>query len=519
MSRTFSVELKCNSQNITNNTSNVTVWVYITTSGNTYMNNSHSGKVTFNGTTYNFTGNAPKNKKTTLYKKTLDIKHLSDGTKTVSASATFEWVGTTKATLKDSKSLTLPVISAAATLSSVSNATTGGNCVVKFTSQTSQNYQLKFTGGTGANAVTVIYPAASEYLAGNSATATDGVSVSMPVDTWNKIMPDSTTGQVTCELITYNAEKTKIGSSSKKTFTLTAKSTCKPTVPTAALECIDGLDATHYLKGKSKVKITPSSTMAGGEPTGGAAVSYYVIKIGDITYPNLTAGNALTSEAFQTTGQVNISITAYDTRGRSASADGFSVEIYDYVPPTVKVDDVYRCNNDGIANAKEGHWGCAKWTVTLSNINDNNFVKSTVFRYKRAPVTGLAEDTWHESDPQVDANGRYIFGSGELSPDYSYIVQVIVTDNNNIQSTPVDYYLQSGKVLIDFNKSGRAIAFGAFSSKNDEDAFECGLNTYFTSSVVRVKNKDVITEDNIGTIFNNLPTATINQIKQALGIN
>ena len=537
MAKKLSVELKVNSQDITNNKSNVTVKVYITTSGNAYMNNKHSGKLTFNGKSYTFSGNAPKNKKHKLCEETLNITHSQDGTRTVKASATFEWVGTTKETLSASKSLVLPPFSAAATLSSVSKATTGGNCVVKFTSQTSQNYQLKFTGGTGANAVTVTYPAASTYLAGNSTTATDGVSVPMSVDPWNKIMPDSATGQVTCELITYNEEKTKIGNSSKKTFTLTANSDCKPTAPTATLECVDGLDATHYLKGKSRVEITPSSNMAGGEPSGGATISYYVISIDNMTYPNLTAGNenALTSNILQTTGQINISITAYDTRGRNATTDNITIDVYDYLPPTVAIEKLYRCNSNGIADNKAGVCGYIKWSVTLSNIGEqnNNTITKTELRYKRAD---LIDGDWIQTiEIPSSANYSYIFGGTDSSDpnyenfkadsDYSYIVQIIVTDRNGMTSAPINYYLPSGRVLIDFNESGRAIAFGTFSTKNDEDAFECGLNTYFKTSVVKVKNSDnsgysdVVTGYNIGDIFDNLPAATINQIKLKLGIN
>lgn len=534
--RKLSVELKVNSQDVTHNKSNVTVKVYITTKDGAYMNKTHSGKLIFNNESYTFSGNAPKNKKHILCSKTVDVEHTPDGTMTVSAKATFEWVGTTKDTLKANKSWVLPPLSAAATLSSVSKTTTGGNCVVKFTSKTSQNYQLKFTGGTGANAVTVTYPAASEYLAGNSTTATDGVSVPMPVNPWNKIMPDSATGQVTCELITYNEEKTKIGNSSKKTFTLTANPECKPTAPTAeTLECVNGLDATHYLKGKSRVNIKPFSNMDGGEPSGGATISYYIISIDNMIYSNLTAGSTLTSDILQTTGQINISITAYDTRGRSTTTNNITIDVYDYLPPTVAIEKLYRCNSQGVADNKAGVCGYIKWSVTLSNIGEqnNNAITRTELRYKRAD---LIDGDWIQTiEIPSSANYSYIFGGTDrdapdyedvkADSDYSYIVQIIVTDRNGMTSAPINYYLPSGRVLIDFNESGRAIAFGTFSTKNDEDAFECGLNTYFKTSVVKVKNSegvgysDVVTGDNIGTIFDNLPTDIINQIKLKLGIN
>ena len=96
MASTPSITITQNSQSIANNTSSITVKCYVTTSGGSYNNYSPSGKCTINGTTYSL-----------VYSKTVTVGHNTDGTKTVSASFTFNtelYEGTIKAST--SKKLT-----------------------------------------------------------------------------------------------------------------------------------------------------------------------------------------------------------------------------------------------------------------------------------------------------------------------------------------------------------------------------------------------------------------------------
>ena len=107
MASTQRITITQNSQSIANNTSSITVKCYVTTSGGSYNNYSPSGKCTINGTTYSFSHSIPANTKTLVYSKTVTVGHNTDGTKTVSASFTFNtelYEGTIKAST--SKKLT-----------------------------------------------------------------------------------------------------------------------------------------------------------------------------------------------------------------------------------------------------------------------------------------------------------------------------------------------------------------------------------------------------------------------------
>ncbi len=82
-----------NSQNIANNTSNVTVKAQLVSTGSAYTISSSAtkhGTLTINGTSYSFTFSAglSGNQTKTVFTKTVDIPHNSDGSKTFSMSTT-----------------------------------------------------------------------------------------------------------------------------------------------------------------------------------------------------------------------------------------------------------------------------------------------------------------------------------------------------------------------------------------------------------------------------------------------
>lgn len=113
MAVSIDITITQNSQNKTNNTSNVTVKVAAKWTYTSYNLNKQSGSCTINGTKYTFTSAFNTGKTTsgsgTIYTKTLDIKHNSDGKKTLSVSASYV-SGVSSGTVTDSASKTLTTI-------------------------------------------------------------------------------------------------------------------------------------------------------------------------------------------------------------------------------------------------------------------------------------------------------------------------------------------------------------------------------------------------------------------------
>ncbi len=105
----LNITLTENSQNIAENSSNVTMRIYAISTSGSYNNNAKSGTAKLNGKTYSFSSSFKANTTTLLKSITANIPHNADGTKTVASSATYN-TGVSSGTISASKSLTLKVI-------------------------------------------------------------------------------------------------------------------------------------------------------------------------------------------------------------------------------------------------------------------------------------------------------------------------------------------------------------------------------------------------------------------------
>ena len=124
------ISITPNSQSIANNTSNVTVRVNCSWTGGSYNKQTTNGVpnaggwVTIDGTYYYFNSTFNDNRTSsgskTLYTKTLDIKHGTDGTKTLSCRAEFN-TGVSSGTISATNSLELTDIPRFATIESAPN--------------------------------------------------------------------------------------------------------------------------------------------------------------------------------------------------------------------------------------------------------------------------------------------------------------------------------------------------------------------------------------------------------------
>ena len=132
------LSLSCtqNSQNIANNTSNVTVkatasWTY--GSWNEYQK---PGYIIIDGVKYEFKSNFNPNATTSgskvLYSKTVDVKHNVDGSKTLAYSGSYT-TGVSSGTITASGSKVLTKIPRQATITAADNFTDDGNPVVTYT--------------------------------------------------------------------------------------------------------------------------------------------------------------------------------------------------------------------------------------------------------------------------------------------------------------------------------------------------------------------------------------------------
>lgn len=447
------------SQSVANNTSTVTVKVQLVSTGSSYTINSSaskSGSLTINGTKYTFTFTAALsgNQTKTLYTKPVTIAHNADGSKTCAFSATcginVTLSGTYYGDVTASGNGVFNTIARASTISSVTSSVsvTGSNAVT-----------VNITRAASSFTHTVVFKFGSY-----SKTTTDvGTSTSYTIpQSWLNAIPNATSGTATVTVTTYSGS-TKIGSAVSKNFTLTIPASVVPTISGVAVA--DTATAVYSFFGnmvqnKSKPKLT--ITAAGSL---GSTITAYKTVFEGKTYTGATP----TTSTITGSGTVSATITVTDSRGRTVTTKKMWTVVAYTVPKTVSFQG-FRCLQDGTENY-EGTYLKATINFSISPVNEKNTASYTV-EYKLQSAT-----TWTTltSGSVYALNDSLVSASGFMSIDSSYDIRLSVTDHfSTVRST---FEIPTAFTLLDFNASGRGVAFGKVSEK---DGVEFALPTFFS---------------------------------------
>ena len=433
------------SQSVANNTSTVTAKVQLVSTGSSYTINSSaskSGSLTINGTkyTFNFTAALSGNQTKTLYTKTVTVAHNADGTKTCSFSATcgidVTLSGTFYGDITASGSGTFDTIARASTISSVTSSVsvTGSNAVTVSISRKASSFThtVVFSFGSYSNTQTSI---------GTSASYT------IP-QTWLNAIPNATSGTAKVTVTTYSGS-TKIGSAVSANFTVTVPSTVVPTISAVSLsEAVSGLAAQFgtYVQNKSKiaVKITAAGALS-------STIKTYKTTIQGA---NFTAAS-FTSGVLTKSGTSDVTITVTDSRGRTASTTR-SITVTAYAAPKITSFQGFRCLANGTENY-EGTYLNAALNFSISSVGSKNTASYTV-EYKLQSATSWTTLT---SGSVYALNSNIISASGLFGVDSSFDIRLSVKDYfTTITST---FEIPTAFTLLDFNASGKGVAFGKVS--------------------------------------------------------
>ena len=448
------------SQSVANNTSTVTAKVQLVSTGSSYTINStasKSGSLTINGTkyTFNFSAALSGNQTKTLFTKTVTVAHAADGTKTCSFSATcginVTLSGTYYGNVTASGSGTFNTIARASAISSVTSSVSvnGTNAVtVNITRAASSfTHTVVFSFGSYSNTQTGV---------GTSASYTIPQS-------WLNAIPNATSGTAKVTVTTYSGS-TKIGSAVSKNFTLTVPSTVVPSISAVSLsEAVSGLAAQFgaYVQNKSKiaVKITAAGALS-------STIKTYKTTIQGA---NFTAAS-FTSGVLTKSGTSTVTITVTDSRGRTASTTR-SITVTAYAAPKITSFQGFRCLANGTENY-EGTYLNAALNFSISSVGSKNTASYTV-EYKLKTAS-----TWTAltSGSVYALNSNIISASGFMSVDSSYDIRLSVTDFfGTVRST---FEIPTAFTLLDFNTSGKGLAFGKVSEK--AEGVEFALQTFFS---------------------------------------
>lgn len=436
------------SQSVANNTSTVTAKVQLVSTGSSYTINSSAsknGSLTINGTKYTFTFTAALsgNQTKTIYTKTVTVSHASDGTKTCAFSATaginVTLSGTYYGNITASGNGTFNTIARASSISSVTSSVSvnGTNtCTVEISRKSSGlTHTVVFSFGTYSKTTTGV-----------------GTSTSYAIPTsWLNAIPKATSGTAKVTVTTYSGS-TKIGSAVSKNFTLTVPASVVPTISTVAVADTTTNQTTfgNMVQNKSKAKLT--ITAAGALSS---TITAYKTVFEGKTYTGATP----TTSTITKSGTASAAITVTDSRGRTATFTK-TWTVVTYAAPKITSITAARCLADGTENY-EGTFAKVSFAYSISSVNSKNANNYTI-EYKPSSST-----TWTAltNGTGYAVNTTFISADGAFNVDSSYDLRLSITDSFTTIRSQTE--IPTAFTLLDFNASGRGVAFGKVSEKTE----------------------------------------------------
>ena len=392
------------SVNVAANTSNVRAKLYYVGNGVSWSNYSCPWTININGN--NGSGSHTVTKAASsqyLGERVVTVGHNSDGSKSVSVSASFTVSGTSIGTLSTSASITLTKIPRKSTLSSVSPSSVAyGSPVTIAISRAVSSF---------THTLQVYYGDEWHDI------ATDvGDSYAWTPD--KSLTNNFTTSPATVDLriITFNGTTNLGNNDYKAAITLTATSDMTPKV-TATVEDTEGY-LTKYgglVQNKSKAKVTLTETLSYSSP-----IKSRTIQIGGeyfsespATASGPVAGTSLTVKASVTDG-----------RGMSGNVT-VTPTVYPYADPKVGSIAAVRCDSAGTA-ADSGTYAKLTYSIEVASLDSKNSHKATIM-WKASSAT-----TWNSvalSMTGATLSGSTVIGSGAMATNTTYDVKIVVTDD------------------------------------------------------------------------------------------
>ncbi|MDR1564869.1 MAG: DUF859 domain-containing protein [Oscillospiraceae bacterium] len=451
----YYIECITNSQNIANNTSNVTakVWCKRTNTGYTTYGTG-TCYCTINGTQYS--ASITSNQKITstaiaLFTKTLDIPHNADGTKSLSISARIDHSQFSSSPQIQSTSFTLTTIPRASTISNITPASVevnGSNGVTVNINRASSSFthDVKMTIGT-----------VQVYSTTNVATS---ISVSPIPMSWLNNLPNATSGTVTATVTTKSGNST-IGSTTS-TFVVTVPQNVVPSAGTLTVSRVnnDVPEAWKILvQGKSQIRMI----LSGANGSYGGTIKTQELKCDNFTATTTDA----TTGVLMNAGTVTTSWIVKDSRNRATQGTAVNHTVWPYQSPYIVTRISQRCLQNGTLDDNGTYVKCTAG-VLYSDCNGNNQLQCKVY-YKETGTTN-----WDNGIAFTNGNS-VVTGGGNIDPNKSYDIKYEIIDQfYTVQTWDL---VSTSFSTVDYRIGGKGIAFGKAS---ESDGFDCGMPANFT---------------------------------------
>ena len=442
----YSLILRINeiSYSVENNTSYVEWWVGIRSNTQYHTHNGipETFKVSVNGTQVldqSFTPNVPAGTLVGVKSGTVTISHDADGSKTISASASFSGSNSgyyAPITGSCSGTVKLTTIPRASSISIDSPSIECGNTININGSSASKNFTHK---------IYATWNGKTSELTTISGTLTPTFSYTIPT-AWEKDLPNSTSGIATFTLETFSGS-TSVGSKSVNA-TIKVRSGVIPSIGTVSISDTNSIctGIGQYVQSQSRLKF--SIATSGSQ---GSTVTSVSTKFEGQTYNS----SSFTTGTVQGSGTLSYVITVTDSRGRTASKSG-SVTVSAYSSPSLTNVTARRANSSYTVDEASGTYALLHFKVGFTSLTGKN-VTSFYIQYRASGASSWTKiNSW---DNNYTLEQDYKAGNLFTSAVSSYEVAFGVKDKFMSDYSWQIFTVAPTYSLINFGKDGRSLTF------------------------------------------------------------
>ena len=420
---------KVKSQSTQNNTTTLSLGMYVTTPSGWYFGpwtdyGSYIGTATSGTNCKVFDGACPANTQDLRWlceNVEVTVDHNSDGTKTATIywkwGVDSAWAGLVKPS--GSFDVKLQTIPRASVITSAGNVTLGEKCNVKWTPKSASfRYKLTFSLGSWNYTTGAIHP--------NTTSAYTYTGYAIPEEVANQI-PNAYKAAMTVELQSFSdsSATTKIGSDSDE-FDITVPTTAKPKV-TMSVSPVHSLPSAFnglYIQGLSKVKATLNATTYFN-----ASVKSYDVTVEGKTYD---ADDSYTSKYLTNYGSITVSGHAVDSRSYGGYAEKV-IDVLPYSSPKLTNVSARRCTEAGKVSDSGTYLKISAkrvYSPCVASEVQKNFCKIQ-YRYKESTASSWSAWTVilaaNSTTSDSITTGALLAGALQQSKSYDVEVQAVDT--------------------------------------------------------------------------------------------
>ncbi len=373
----------------------------------------------------------------TLCSGSLTVGHNADGTKSIACSASYTATSSASylpGNMSCSGNMGLSTIARATTPTLSASSVAIGCSVTINTPRASSSFthtlRYYFMGTEGQIASNV------------------GTSQSWTIPTsFLTSLPDSVSGQVTIYCDTYSGS-TLIGTKSVA-LTVTVPSSYVPKISSITVsEATAGLASQFavFVQSKSPFKVVTSAS-----GNSGSTIKTCSVRVDGSTY----TGTTVTTGVINASGDVTVSVTVTDSRGRTASTTK-TVNVVAYSAPAITQSTVTRANSSGTAS-DEGTYALFNYAYSITNVNNRN-THTFKIQYKSG-------SSWVDLVTYTDysKSGKYL-STRTFDVNSAFEFRFVVTDY--FGSYTIEKSIDISFALMNFGANGHSMSIG-MQSPND----------------------------------------------------